>query len=564
MLFLSSPRDIAPYGLGGCYLHIFCGAMEKHLVSLATPAVDFLSQFSWIGEATYVLKVPAIDAAVAPVAASMGMDLTLIKYMITLFAAYPLMVIFRFLPGKLLKHIMSAGVGAFFVQWVFGPDWIHSFVAATLTYLICALGPKKSVGSIVYFVVLGYMVGCHAYRMYVNYLAGTPYHMFPLDFTGIQMVITMKLTSFGYNVQDGYSMKSRAPVAGDDKLMDKKAVAAKKLWEKRAKYAIKKLPNPLEFFSYAFCFAQLMVGPAFEFTDFIASLDSTHLGSGPSNLKVEDNEKPAFLKGKNSVTDMNAGVAAIHRMLLGVACMAGYLYLNGNGYSTHHAYDTTWIASRDWWVRGAFIYVCMCSERFKFYFIWKMSEGANILGGFGFQGYEADGKTALGFRGVENIDILGFEFSTSVQTLSRAWNKGTQAWLERYTYSRTGRSVFITYFVSAIWHGLYPGFFLFFLSVPVLTEIERDFKAKINPMVVPAYDGRNVDTYPKGAVPSVYWFLCWVGKLVAMNYVTQTFSMGYLVNSMTALGSYNHVPHITFVALAVVLKLIPGPKKKKE
>lgn len=535
------------------------------LVSLAAPVVAMLSQLSWIGEATYFLKVPALDEAVAPVAASLGMDLCLIKYMITLFAAYPLMVVFRFLPSKLLKHIMSSGVGIFFVQWVFGPDWIHSFAAAALTYLICAFGPKKSVGGMVYYAVLGYMVGCHAYRMYINYLAGTPYHMFPLDFTGIQMVITMKLTSFGYNVQDGYTMKSSpAPPAGDDKLLDKKALAQKRAWEKRAKYAIMELPNPLEFFSYAFCFAQLMVGPAFEYTEFLASFDANYGGSAPSNLKAEDNEKPSIFKGRNSITEMNAGVAAIHRMIVGVLAMAGYMYLNGSGFSTHHAYDPTWIAGKEWWIRCAFMSVCMISERFKFYFIWKMSEGANILGGFGFQGYDKDGKTPLGYRGVENIDILGFEFSTSVQTLSRSWNKGTQAWLERYTYSRTGRSVFITYFVSAIWHGLYPGFFLFFLSVPILTEIERDLKAKVNPLVVPSYDGRNVDTYPKGLVAWLYWTVCWACKSFAMNYVTQTFSMGYLANSMTALGSYNHVPHIGFVVLAVLLKIMPGPKKKKE
>lgn len=378
------------------------------------------------------------------------------------------------------------------------------------------------------------------------------------------MVITMKLTSFGYNVQDGHRMKSSAgSPKGDNKLMDKKAIAAKKLQEKREKYAIQQLPNPLEFLSYAFCFSQLMVGPAFEYSDFVATLEPNYKGSNPPNLKAEDNDKPGFLKGK-TIMDSNFFVAALHRLVIGVVSMIAYLQLNGNGFSTHHAYDLGWIAERTMIARYIFIYICMISERFKFYFIWKMSEGANILGGFGFQGYEEDGKTPAGFRGVENIDILGFEFSTSVQTLSRAWNKGTQAWLERYTYSRTGRSVFITYFVSAIWHGIYPGFFLFFLSVPVLTEIERDFKTKINAVVVPTYDGRNVDTYPKGFVPNLYWVVCWVGKALAMNYITQTFSMGFYSNSITALGSYNHIPHITFVVLAVLLKLVPAPKKKKE
>lgn len=530
------------------------------IVTVVKPFFDFCESYSWIGHQSYVLKVPAIDAVLEPVAADMGMNISLIKYMITLFAAYPLMGLFRLLPSKFLKHVMSAGVGIFFVQWVFGPNWIHSFLAAAMTYFICLLGPKKSVGKLTFYSVLGYMVGCHAYRMYINYLAGTPYHMFDLDFTGVQMVLTMKLTGFGYNVQDGAEkVKVDDDEPSDNKMLDKAALAKKKLKESREKFAIRTLPNPLEFLSYAFCFAQLMVGPAFEYTDFMAVLE-TGSSNCPPNHKMEDNEKPSFFKGK-SIFDSNSVVAALHRLVIGVACMVAYMQLSGNGFTTHYAYQPDWVAARTWWVRYAHMYTCMVSERFKFYFIWKMSEGANIMGGFGFQGYEGDLKTPRGFRGVENMDILGFEFSTSVQTLSRAWNKGTQAWLERYTHNRTGRSLVITYFVSAIWHGLYPGFFLFFLVVPLLTEIERACKSKLNKIVVPAYDGRNVETYPKGLVPSLYWVFCWLCKNLAMNYVTQTFSMGYYVNSMTALGSYGHVPHMIFVAVAVLLKLLPSPKK---
>ena len=542
-------------------------SVADDMVTAAKPLFDFLESYAWIGHSTYVLKVPGVDAAIAPVADGMGMDMSLIKYMICLFASYPLMAVFRVLPSKFLKHVMSAGVGIFFVQWVFGPDWIHSFLSAMLTYFICALGPRKSVGKLSFLVVLGYMIGCHGYRMYVNYLAGTPYHMFSLDFTGVQMVLTMKLTSFAFNMQDGAEKElSKEDAKADNKLAntDKKAAAAKRLRESRAKFAIKSLPNPLEFLSYVFCFAQLMVGPSFEFSEYMAVAEGrTNTHFCPPNTKQEDQEKPRIFWGK-SIFEANSVVAAVHRLVLGVACMAGYMYLNGSGYSTHHAYDPQWIAERPmWYVRYAFMYTCMISERFKFYFIWKMSEGANILGGFGFQGYEKDGKTAVGFRGVENMDILGFEFSCSVQTLSKAWNKGTQAWLERYTYTRTGRSLFVTYFVSAIWHGLYPGFFLFFMVVPMLTEIERACKNKLNGYVVPVYDGRNVDTYPSGLVPWLYWIFCWAMKALAMNYVTQTFSMGYLNNSLTALGSYDHVPHMIFLTVAVALTILPGPKKEK-
>jgi hypothetical protein len=45
---------------------------------------------------------------------------------------------------------------------------------------------------------MGYMVACHVYRMYVSYMSGI------FDFTGTQMVLTMKLTSFAYNMFDGH------------------------------------------------------------------------------------------------------------------------------------------------------------------------------------------------------------------------------------------------------------------------------------------------------------------------------------------------------------------------
>ena len=79
---------------------------------------------------------------------------------------------------------------------------------------------------------------------------------------------------------------------------------------------------------------------------------------------------------------------------------------------------------------------------------------------------------------VLNSCFMSFHITTSTQTLSRVWNKRTQGWLERYTYLRTGRSLTATYFISAFWHGLYPGFFLFFMSIPLMTNIERLIKVR--------------------------------------------------------------------------------------
>lgn len=129
---------------------------------------------------------------------------------------------------------------------------------------------------------------------------------------------------------------------------------------------------------------------------------------------------------------------------------------------------------------------------------------------------------------------------------------------------RTNKSLLATYFVSAIWHGLYPGFFIFFMTIPLLTEIERLTKAKINPLVVPEFDGFNLDTYPKTAIGSFYWFFNWVCTSLAMNYIVQVFPIQSWGRCNAALGSYHYVPHLLLVIVFVFLKVVPASKKAKK
>lgn len=122
----------------------------------------------------------------------------------------------------------------------------------------------------------------------------------------------------------------------------------------------------------------------------------------------------------------------------------------------------------------------------------------------------------------------------------------------------------ITYLVSALWHGLYPGFFCVFLSMPLVTEVERLLRAKINPLFIPEFDPKVPSSYPKTPLGYLYKFLCWIGTILAMNYVAQTFSMGSAERSFGALASLHYAGHVAFVALYLLLSVIPGPKKEKK
>ena len=92
------------------------------------------------------------------------------------------------------------------LQWVFRAAWVHTFVSSTGTYLICCLAPRKSAGDVAFVWMMVYMTVSHMYRMYVAF------DIPEMDFTMMQMVLTMKMTGFAYNYSDG-SKAAQATIA---------------------------------------------------------------------------------------------------------------------------------------------------------------------------------------------------------------------------------------------------------------------------------------------------------------------------------------------------------------
>lgn len=359
------------------------------------------------------------------------MELTIIKYTVAMFLVYPFSILLRLLPDKNLKHLMSTVGGIVLMQWIFGADWIHSFVSSLVTYLICLLAPRKYCHYIVFIFAMAYMTGSHLYRMYVEYLTGV------FDFTGTQMVITMKLTSFAYNLYDGTADRKNVFMTHDNK-------ALAKLYTERKKFAITELPSLLEYFGYVYCFTCLLAGPAFEYQDYVRSIDGTVF-----QYSGKDDELKKFHRIPSSL------FPGFLKFLAGTCYLIGHVVISGK-FPLSNLYNPLFIANNSFLWRCAYLYIALVGARFKFYFVWMLAEGSSNLAGFGFQGFSSDDKV-IGWNGVKNVDIIGFETASCLQHLSRAWNKRTQGWLERYTYQRTNRSLTITYFVSALWHGLYPG-----------------------------------------------------------------------------------------------------------
>jgi lysophospholipid acyltransferase len=95
-----------------------------------------------------------------------------------------------------------------------------------------------------------------------------------------------------------------------------------------------------------------------------------------------------------------------------------------------------------------------------------------IAAGLAFNGYDSNG-VALHDR-VKSVVISGLIFTYRVKDFLSCWNISVHEWLKYYVFlrmldskKRGNSSSFascVTFMVSAIWHGFYPGFFSFFIG----------------------------------------------------------------------------------------------------
>jgi MBOAT, membrane-bound O-acyltransferase family len=519
--------------------------MNSTIVQMLEPVADRLGLLGGANITSYLIPLGFTDTKIQPIADSVGVSLPLIKYAISLFLAYPFAAVMNVMPNRRLKHLVSIIGGVLFVQWVFGPDWIHSFISSAVTYLICGFVPREFCPVLVFMWAMGYMTCVHVNNMYVSYMTGE------FDFSGTQMVLTMKLISFAYNLYDGtHDRKNVFPITphGDSR---KEAV-----YRGRQRYAITELPGPLEFFGYMYCFSCLLAGPAFEYKDYVEVIDGSAFAFVQDPSIVHEQTK------KKGTSIPSSVLPALQRLVIAVVCLAAHLYLS-KFFSFSNIYNTEWILDH-WYVqRLVLTMLTIFMERLKYYFAWKAAEGASILCGFGFQGYNEKGEV-IGWRGVENVDIIAVETATSVQALTRSWNMRTQGWLERYVYLRSGRSLLVTYFISALWHGLYPSFYVLFMTVALMTIVERLVKSKISPLIVPEYDGRDMRTYPKTLVGYAYLVTCWTMTTAFVSYTVQVFPIGSLARCHLALGGYHYAPHIVLLSAYGILSLLPVPHNAKK
>ncbi|KAG5188593.1 MBOAT, membrane-bound O-acyltransferase family-domain-containing protein [Tribonema minus] len=486
-------------------------------IALLDRFVTFCGEHEWIGSRSLVFLTPAFNNAFD--------DLSL-QYLVLLLAGYPLAVIFAKLPSPTLKHAYSCLVGLWMMQNIFLSQWIHSFISAMVTYILVLALPNKIMPKVVFAFLLSYICGSHIYRMYVDYMGWS------LDFTGPQMLLTIKLSAFAYNVADGRIYEKLTASTGNER--------KDKVNKQRAKVALREVPGPLEYMGYTYCFATILAGPAFEYKEYIATITGERFRSvSTSNGNGGDANSSTA-----SYTIPPRALPVLSKLATGLLCVVVH-QVGGATYPIDRMVAPETLAMPPL-QRYGLMWICLLCCRMKYYFAWKVADGAAVLCGFGYEGTDDNGKPK--WNGVNNMDIIDFETAENMTGNSRAWNKMTQSWLEKYVYTRTNNSLMATYFVSAFWHGFYPGYYLFFMSLPLAQQTLRVARKSISPHF-----------YKNKTVEQVYHYTCIIINSMFINYLVIPFQMLSWERSTAVWGSFHYFPHIAIAVLYILGRFVLKP-----
>lgn len=280
-----------------------------------------------------------------------------------------------------------------------------------------------------------------------------------IDITGAQMVLVMKLSAFCWNIHDG-----RLP--------------QKDLSEAQRYAAIKEFPGFLDYAGYVLFFPSLFAGPAFDYVDYHRWITTTLFDVPPDT----DPAKAPPTRKKRKIP--RSGTPAVKKAVIGLVWIFLFLQLQklyfqdavlSEEYMKYSFPRRVWI-----------LHMLGFTTRLKYYGVWSLTEGACILSGMGYNGF--DPKTGKVFWDrLENVNPWTIETAQNTYSYLGGWNKNTNHWLKNYVYLRVTpkgkkpgfRASLATFATSAFWHGFYPGYYLTFILASFVQMAAKSKSSKL-------------------------------------------------------------------------------------
>lgn len=320
--------------------------------------------------------------------------------------------------------------------------------SSVITYLIAYYIDGDLMPWIGFVFLMGHMSVNHIERQFTN----SPK---TIDITGAQMVLVMKLSSFCWNVHDG-------------------RLKQETLSDHQRSMAVKpeNFPGIIDYAGFVLFFPSFMVGPAFDYNDYRRWIETTMFDAPPGT----DPTKRPPARGQRKIP--RSGTPAAWKAAYGLAWIFAFLKFS-TWYNTELVLGTSYL--RYGFLRRVWhLEMLGFTTRLKYYGVWSLTEGACILSGLGYNGFDPKTGKARWDR-LENVNPWGIESAQNSRAYLENWNKNTNSWLRYSVYLRVTpkgkkpgfRASLATFVTSAFWHGFYPGYYLSFVLAAFIQTVAK-------------------------------------------------------------------------------------------
>lgn len=421
----------------------------------------------------------AISLGVTHVKEITGLRTEQISFVICILMSFIVAFIFRHKihhKNANTRLFVSGCVGLWLLYFAWGWNSLISVADTVITYLLLKYLNPKYAHKVTFVFSMAFLSVIHFHRLFSFNSAGG---RTSTDFTGPNMILTQRITSIAFNIHDGLHKDP------------------KDLSEDQKKYAVKKFPSFLEYFSYCFMFTSILAGPFVFFQDYIAFINGT-------NLKLENDDKP-------STVNPPYMASAVKKFIVGIIMAAIFIY--GSALFPYlRNTDVEYMANTGVIEKLLFMQISLFVVRCKYYVAWSLADAVCNTAGLGFNGYDENNKPK--WNKFSNIDILGIEFATGFKLYLDSWNIMTVKWLRRVCYERAPSAyrTQLTFLLSACWHGFFPGYYMTFLSGHIITLTQRKFRSTIRPIF-----------QKSTSLKVIYEIFTWFATQLAISYIVIPF-----------------------------------------
>ncbi|KAL2863007.1 lysophospholipid acyltransferase [Aspergillus lucknowensis] len=438
--------------------------------------------------------LPGIDYLFGYPARITGASIDELKLIASFLLSFPLAALLKRIPDSQpwKKNAFNIAVSLFYLVGLFDLwDGLRTLLYSSAgIYAIAYYIDGSMMPWIGFIFLMGHMSVNHIYRQVLDDPG-------VIDITGAQMVLVMKLSAFCWNVHDG-----RLP---QDQLSDPQKYSA-----------VTSFPSFLDYAGYVLFFPALFGGPAFDYVAYRRWIDTTLFEVPPGT----DPSKVPPTRKKRKIP--RSGTPAAKKAVIGLAWVVTFLQLSSI-YNKEAVLDPGFLdyslVRRVWC-----LYALGFTTRTKYYGVWSLAEGACILSGIGYNGF--DPKTGRVFwNRLENIDPWKLETAQNSHAYLGNWNKNTNSWLRNYVYLRVTpkgkkpgfRASLATFTTSAFWHGFYPGYYLTFVLGSLIQTVAKNFRRHVRPFFL-SPDGSTPRPYKR-----YYDFASWFVTQSVMAFAVMPF-----------------------------------------